>query len=155
MNYKKCQASFEYMLVVGIMFIGLSGAVFFFISYQKTSEQELDRSKLNYVVEIINRETTESFYTTGIYKKELKYQLPQGITRIYTYNNTHNTSSFIVFETFSHNYTYALNTPVCANITQRFNTGRIIIEKGFGQKYTNLCTFVDASEKCNCEWIIY
>jgi hypothetical protein len=151
MKFIKSQASFEYMLVAGIMFIGVTGAVFFLFGYLKTAESEVSEGKLSYIAELINKYTTEAYYTTGIYKKEIQVQIPLDVLKIYTYNNSHNTYSFMVFETYKQNYTYALNTLVCANVIE-ITSGRIIIEKGFVDNYVNFCTYLDNNGKCNCSF---
>ncbi|MFP4403053.1 MAG: hypothetical protein ACLFPJ_01730 [Candidatus Woesearchaeota archaeon] len=152
-TFKKSQASFEYMLVVGIMFFGILGAVSFLIYYQQSAEDEVSAEQISFIAEKINEVTTEAFYTTGIFKKEISYQIPKSILNIFTYNNTKETYSFIVFESINQNFTYALNTVVCANVTREvISTGRIIVEKGFNDKHVSLCTTVDVDEKCVCEF---
>ncbi|MFP4402878.1 MAG: hypothetical protein ACLFPJ_00825 [Candidatus Woesearchaeota archaeon] len=152
MKNTKSQASFEYMLVIGIMFFGVIGAVSFLLGYLNFTEKEVSSEKINEVSELINKHSTEAFYSTGIYKKELSYQIPKEVNNIYTYRNTENTSSFIVFETKNQNFTYALNTVVCANFSEGISSGRIIIEKGFNNNHVSFCTSVNTGEKCSCSF---
>lgn len=79
---KKAQYSFEYIMVVGLVFITLMPISYFYLSYNRETSIESAQAQVDVIGKAITQEAQDVFYSGGYTKRTLNYRVPNRVVDI-------------------------------------------------------------------------
>ena len=139
---KKSQAAIEYMSVVMISLMLISGVAYFFMMESSSMDDELLQGRVNEIGTNIRNFAQEAHYSTGVYRKTIRQMhIPQEVVQVYAQDEHQ-----IVFETRDGRFfTYHSDVPVYGYVNTSVHTGEVIVENVGGSAI--FCT----TPPCSCD----
>ena len=98
----KAQIAMEYVAIVGIVFLVLSGTLYLFMSYARSSKEQMTETQLSVIAEDIINTAEELYYLGEASKKVIIIDMPQGINKFgLIVSASPPDESYLIFEIFS------------------------------------------------------
>lgn len=122
---KRAQVAIEYMAVVFISLILISGFTYYFFSQKDSYEDEAMESRVDHIGNKISQYAEEAHYSTGPYRKVFKTRMPEPVDSLRVQDKNQ-----IVFETSDgRNFVYMTRIPVYGYIENgSIQSGKIVVE---------------------------
>jgi len=98
---KKAQISMEYVAIVGVVFLVLSGTLYLFLGYARSSQTQLTETQLNVISNDILNTASEMFYLGEASKKVLTIEMPDGIENFGLVVKDSSGESYLIFKVYS------------------------------------------------------
>lgn len=97
----KAQIAMEYVAIVGIVLLVLSGTLYLFISYARSSKEQMTGTQLNVIAEDVLNTAEEMYYLGEASKKVITVDMPKSINKFGLVVSTTTPESYLLFEIFS------------------------------------------------------